>query len=198
MLFSSISFLYYFLPAVLGLYFITPNKYKNLVLLLASLFFYFYGEPLYSILMVFSIVSAYLHGLWINNATAQKHKKTAFISSIFFSAGALIFFKYHIFFVNNFNSIFDTSIIPLNVLLPIGISFYTFQILSYTIDLYNGKVNVQKNIINFATYVSLFPQLIAGPIVRYSTIEASLNKRTHSISDVAWGSTALLSGWQKK
>jgi alginate O-acetyltransferase complex protein AlgI len=198
MLFSSISFLYYFLPAVLGLYFITPAKYKNLVLLLASLFFYFYGEPLYSILMVFSIISAYLHGLWINSAQTQKLKKAAFISSIFFSTGALLFFKYHIFFVNNFNSIFDTSIVPLNVLLPIGISFYTFQILSYTIDLYRGKVNIQKSLINFATYVSMFPQLIAGPIVRYSTIEESLDKRTHSISDVAWGINRFIIGLAKK
>ena len=198
MLFSSISFLYYFLPAVLVLYFLTPAKYKNITLLLASLFFYFYGEPLYSILMVFSIVSAYFHGLWIGNAKNSVNKKAAFISSVTVSVGTLLFFKYHIFFVNNFNSIFDTSIVPLNLLLPIGISFYTFQILSYTIDLYNGRINLQKNFINFATYVAMFPQLIAGPIVRYRTIEASLSQRNHSIPDVAWGIKRFIIGLAKK
>jgi alginate O-acetyltransferase complex protein AlgI len=198
MLFSSVSFLFYFLPAVLALYFLAPAKFKNVVLLLASLFFYFYGEPLYSILMAFSIVSAYLHGLWIDKAKNNRNRKAAFISSIFFSVGALLFFKYHLFFVNNFNSVFDTSIVPLNLLLPIGISFYTFQILSYLIDLYRGRVNVQKNFINFATYVAMFPQLIAGPIVRYSTIEASLNERKHSLADIAWGINRFIIGLAKK
>jgi alginate O-acetyltransferase complex protein AlgI len=198
MLFSSISFLYYFLPAVLALYFLAPARFKNLVLLLASLFFYFYGEPLYSILMVFSITSAYLHGLWIEKAKTDRSRKTAFISSVLFSVGALLFFKYHLFFVNNVNAIFDTSIVPLNLLLPIGISFYTFQILSYLIDLYYRRVNVQKNFINFATYVAMFPQLIAGPIVRYSTIEASLNERKHSLADIAWGINRFIIGLAKK
>ncbi len=198
MLFSSISFLYYFLPAVLALYFLTPSRFKNLVLLLASLFFYFYGEPIYSILMVFSITSGYLHGLWMDKAKNDRNKKAAFISSIFFSAGALLFFKYHLFFVNNINEIFDISILPLNLLLPIGISFYTFQILSYTIDLYYGRISVQKSFVNFATYVAMFPQLIAGPIVRYSTIENSLNQRTHSIPDVAYGINRFIIGLSKK
>jgi alginate O-acetyltransferase complex protein AlgI len=198
MLFSSISFLYYFLPAVLALYFLAPARFKNLVLLLASLFFYFYGEPLYSILMVFSITSAYLHGLWIEKAKTDRSRKTAFISSVLFSVGALLFFKYHLFFVNNVNAIFDTSIVPLNLLLPIGISFYTFQVLSYLIDLYYRRVNVQKNFINFATYVAMFPQLIAGPIVRYSTIEASLNERKHSLADIAWGINRFIIGLAKK
>ncbi|MFA5629286.1 MAG: MBOAT family O-acyltransferase [Dehalococcoidales bacterium] len=186
------------MPAVLGIYFITPAKYKNLVLLLASLFFYFYGEPIYSLLMVFSIASAYLHGLWMDKAPTQRHKKIAFISSVSFSVGALLFFKYHLFFVNNFNSLFGTSIVPLKLLLPIGISFYTFQILSYLIDLYFGRIKVQKNPINLATYVAMFPQLIAGPIVRYSTIEAGLAHRTHSIPDIAYGINRFVIGLAKK
>lgn len=148
--------------------------------------------------MIISIVSGYLHGLWINGARGSRYARIPVISSIIFSIGMLVFFKYTDFFIENVNGVFNTKISPLNIALPIGISFYTFQILSYTIDVYRGKAKVQKNIFNFATYVSLFPQLIAGPIVRYTTIEEEINKRTHSFSDVAYGINRFILGLSKK
>ncbi|NLL67285.1 MAG: MBOAT family protein [Clostridiaceae bacterium] len=198
MLFSSVSFLYYFLPIVLASYFLSPWELKNNVLLLASLFFYFYGEPIYSLLMIISIISGYLHGLWINCTRGSRYAKIPVISSIIISIGLLVFFKYTDFFIGNVNGVFNTDISPLNIALPIGISFYTFQILSYTIDVYRDEAKVQKNILRFATYVSLFPQLIAGPIVRYTTIEEELNERTHSVSDVAYGINRFIIGLSKK
>lgn len=198
MLFSSVSFLYYFLPVVLALYFLAPAKCKNLVLLLASFAFYFWGEPVYSFLMAFSILSAYLHGIWISKAQNGNKRKTALISSVIISIGALGFFKYYAFFIDNINTVFSSTLDPLNLALPIGISFYTFQILSYTIDLYRGTVKVQKNLPDFATYVALFPQLIAGPIVRYSSIEADLTERKHTIPDIAYGISRFITGLAKK
>jgi len=198
MLFSSISFLYYFLPIVLGLYFLAPGKFKNLILLIASLFFYFYGEPIYSLLMVASIVSGYLHGLWIYRAKNSRYARIPLISSIIVSIGLLFFFKYTDFFIENVNNVFGTSVALLRFVMPIGISFYTFQILSYTIDVYRGKAKVQRNILNFATYVSLFPQLIAGPIVRYTDIESELVQRTHSFADSAYGINRFIIGLAKK
>jgi alginate O-acetyltransferase complex protein AlgI len=198
MLFSSITFLYYFLPTVLGLYFIVPKKFKNLVLLLFSLFFYFYGEPIYSVLMIVSIVSGYLHGLWIHRLRNGRHAKVPMISSFIVSVGMLIYFKYFDFFIENINSVFSAKIPNLNLALPIGISFYTFQILSYTIDVYRGKAKVQKNILSFATYVALFPQLIAGPIVRYTTVEAELSHRTLSFENTAYGINRFVMGLAKK
>lgn len=198
MVFSSISFLYYFLPIVLLLYFLVPNKLKNSVLLVSSLFFYFYGEPKYLILMIISIVSGYLHGLWIFYAKRSGHDKLPLLSSIVVSIGLLAFFKYSNFITENINWIFNTKIHLLNIVLPIGISFYTFQILSYTIDVYKGEAMVQKNIFSFATYVSLFPQLIAGPIVRYTTVEAELCRRTHSFADASYGISRFIIGLGKK
>lgn len=198
MLFSSITFLYYFLPTVLGLYFIVPKKLKNFILLIASLFFYFYGEPIYSVLMIISIVSGYLHGLWIEKLRSTKYSKIPLISSVMVSIGMLIYFKYSDFFIENFNSVFQTNIPLLNLALPIGISFYTFQILSYTIDVSLGEAKVQKNILSFATYVALFPQLIAGPIVRYTTVEAELQHRNHSFENTAYGINRFIIGLSKK
>lgn len=171
---------------------------KNNVLLLASLFFYFYGEPKYSVLMVVSIISGYLHGLWIDRARGSRYAKLPVISSVIFSIGLLMYFKYTDFFIANINWIFKSDIPPANILLPIGISFYTFQILSYTIDVYRGEARVQKNILKFAAYVSLFPQLIAGPIVRYTTVEEELDYRTHSVSDAAYGINRFVIGLTKK
>lgn len=198
MLFSSISFLYYFLPTVLGLYFIVPKKYKNPILLIFSLFFYFYGEPIYGLLMIVSIVSGFLHGLWIDRMRGSSYARIPMISSIIVGIGMLVYFKYFDFLIVNMNSVFSLNIAPLKLVLPIGISFYTFQILSYTIDVYRGEAKVQRNILNLATYVSLFPQLIAGPIVRYTTIEAELNKRSHSIDDAAYGIWRFAIGLSKK
>lgn len=198
MLFSSISFLYYFLPVVLMLYFLTPFRFKNSILLLASLFFYFYGEPIYSVLMIVSSVSGYLHGLWIHKARRSRFAKLPLVSSIIVSVGLLVFFKYSDFFIENVNMVFNTRFSLLKLVLPIGISFYTFQIISYTIDVYRGDAKVQKNILNFSTYVSLFPQLIAGPIVRYTTIEDELATRKHTISNIAYGIHRFIIGLAKK
>ena len=196
MLFSSISFLYYFLPCVLIIYFCTPKKFKNIILLLSSLLFYFYGEPVYILVMIGSIISGYIHGLLINKY--KKYKKIFLITSITISLGLLILFKYSNFIIDNINSIFNAKFALLNLALPIGISFYTFQILSYVIDVYNEKVAVQKSIIKLATYVSLFPQLIAGPIVRYSDIEKELSNRTHSFENMALGIRRFVIGLAKK
>lgn len=198
MLFSSISFLYIFLPIVLGLYYIAPKQFKNMVLLVSSLFFYFYGEPIYIFLMIFSILSGYLHGLWIEKMRNSKHHKLPMISSIVVSIGLLVYFKYSDFIISNINSLFSNDIPLLKLALPIGISFYTFQILSYTIDVYRENAKVQKNILDFATYVCLFPQLIAGPIVRYTTIEEELTGRTHSLEKVSYGIKRFIIGLSKK
>lgn len=196
MLFSSINFLYYFLPCVLIIYFVTPTKYKNIILLISSLLFYFYGEPIYILIMLASILSAYIHGILINKYT--KHKKIFLISSIIISIGLLALFKYSDFIITNINSIFNSEIKLLNLALPIGISFYTFQILSYVIDVYKAKVPVQKNIIKLATYVSLFPQLIAGPIVRYIDVEKELTKRKHTTQKISLGIRRFIIGLSKK
>ncbi|MBQ8861611.1 MAG: MBOAT family protein [Clostridia bacterium] len=186
MLFSSITFIYYFLTITVIIYFIVPPKAKNIVLLLSSLFFYFAGEPIYVFLMIAAALSGYAHGLLIEKYRGRKGAKSALISSIVIGVGLLGFFKYSNFFINNMNNIFGTEIGALSLALPIGISFYTFQILSYTIDLYRGEAVVQHNFFDFATYVSLFPQLIAGPIVRYSTVQEELKGRKHSLDDIAY------------
>lgn len=194
MLFTSISFLYYFLPIVLLIYFILPKKFKNFVLFLASMFFYFYGEPKYIFLMLFEILVAYVGAILVD-----KYKsKTIFIIVLIIHIGLLGIFKYTDFFIQNINSIFKTNISFLRIALPIGISFYTFQIISYVVDVYNGKVKVQKNFLKLATYVSLFPQLIAGPIVRYETVEDELDNRTHSVDDFAIGARRFTIGLAKK
>ena len=194
MLFTSISFLYYFLPTIIILYFITPKKYRNYILLIFSIIFYMYGEPKYVILMLVEILVAYFGALLID-----KYKsKEIFLITIIIHIGLLCVFKYTDLFIGTINSIFKTNISFLNIALPIGISFYTFQILSYVIDVYRGKVKVQKNILKLATYVSLFPQLIAGPIVRYQTVEKELDNRTHSFNNFAYGIRRFSIGLAKK
>ncbi|MBO5897383.1 MAG: MBOAT family protein [Clostridia bacterium] len=198
MLFSSIPFLYYFLAAVLLIYFIVPFKVKNLVLLLASLSFYFYGEPVYTLLMLATILSSYIHGLLIDRFRGTVWAKVFLWSSVITSIGVLGFFKYSDFFISNINALTRGDIKLLGLALPIGISFYTFQTLSYTIDVYRGDAKVQKNILNLATYVALFPQLIAGPIVRYTTVEEDLAERTHSFENFGTGATRFIIGLGKK
>lgn len=198
MLFSTISFIYYFLAAVLLIYFIVPFKFKNFVLLIASLFFYFYGEPVYTLLMLATTLSSYIHGLLIDRFRGRVWSKVFMWSSVITSIGVLGFFKYSNFFISNVNSIFNAEIKLLNIALPIGISFYTFQTLSYTIDVYRGEAKVQKSFIRLATYVSLFPQLIAGPIVRYTTVEEELSDRTHSFENFGYGATRFMIGLAKK
>ncbi len=198
MLFSSIPFLYYFFAAVLLVYFIVPFKFKNLVLLVASLGFYFYGEPVYTLLMLATTLSSYIHGLLIDKFRGTKWSKVFLWSSVITSIGVLGFFKYSDFFISNVNAIFGGNFDLLGLALPIGISFYTFQTLSYTIDVYRGEAQVQKSFIRLATYVALFPQLIAGPIVRYTTVESELSKRTHSFENFSYGATRFVIGLGKK
>jgi alginate O-acetyltransferase complex protein AlgI len=198
MIFSSISFLYYFLVACLGVYFLVPRRFKNLVLLVFSLIFYFYGEPVYTLLMLASTLSAYLHGLMIAKAQTSHFRRLWLWSSVVTSLGLLGFFKYSDFFIHNINTLFSTEIPFLGLALPIGISFYTFQTLSYTVDVYRGDAQVQTNFIRLATYVTLFPQLIAGPIVRYTTVEEELSRRHHTLSDFATGATRFVTGLAKK
>ncbi len=196
MLFTSISFLYYFLPALIIIYFITPKKYKNIILLIASLLFYFYGEPKYVFLMIAEIIIAYIGAILIDKYKNQS--KNILIITLFIHVLLLIIFKYTDFIIQTINDISNANIKLLNIALPIGISFYIFQIISYIIDVYNGKVNVQKNIIKLATYVSLFPQLVAGPIVRYQTVEKELDNRTHSFNNFAYGIRRFSIGLAKK
>lgn len=198
MLFSSIPFLYYFLPCVLFFYFIAPKRLKNSVLLLASLFFYFWGEPKYIFLMLISIFSGYLHGILIDHFRHTKAAKIFLISSIIVNLAFLCWFKYADFFISNFNAVFGLSIPLLKIALPIGISFYTFQILSYTIDVYRGQAAVQKNFLSLATYIALFPQLIAGPIVRYVDVAKDLENRTSSFAMISDGIRRFVIGLSKK
>ena len=196
MLFTSISFLYYFLPALIIIYFITPKKYKNIILLIASLLFYFYGEPKYVFLMIAEIIIAYIGAILIDKY--KNKSKNILIITLFIHVLLLIIFKYTDFIIQTINDISNANIKLLNIALPIGISFYTFQIISYVIDVYNGKVKVQKNIINLATYISLFPQLVAGPIVRYQTVEKELDDRVHSFNNFAYGIRRFSIGLAKK
>ena len=196
MLFTSISFLYYFLPASIIIYFITPKKYKNIILLIASVLFYFYGEPKYVFLMILEIIIAYIGAILIDKYKNQS--KNILIITLFIHVFLLIIFKYTDFIIQTINDISNANIKLLNIALPIGISFYTFQIISYIIDVYNGKVKVQKNIIKLATYVSLFPQLVAGPIVRYQTVEKELDNRVHSFNNFAYGIRRFSVGLAKK
>ena len=198
MLFSSVPFLFYFLPAALLLYFAVPRPLKNAVLLLASLFFYAWGEPRYVLLMLVSIVQGYLFGLLIEKYRGQKAAKVLLTLSVLVSLGLLGYFKYADFFLASVNAVTGLSLPLLKLSLPIGISFYTFQVLSYVIDVYRGTTAAQRNFIDLAAYVSLFPQLIAGPIVRYSDVAAQLQDRTHSVSAAAEGVRRFTVGFAKK
>ena len=194
MLFTSISFLYYFLPIVLIIYFIVPKKYKNLILFIFSLIFYFYGEPKYIFLMILEILIAYIGAILIDKYKSKK----ILILTLFIHIILLIIFKYTNFLTTNINNVFNTNFKLLNIALPIGISFYTFQIISYIVDVYKDKVKVQKSFLKLATYVSLFPQLIAGPIVRYEVIENELDNRKPSFEDFSIGVKRFTIGLAKK
>ena len=198
MVFSSITFLFYFLPIVLAIYYIAPKKYKNVILLISSLLFYFFGEPKYGIIMVISIISIYFHGIWIEKAKNTKYKKIPLISGVFISIAVLFYFKYFDFLIENINLWLDKKIDLFGIILPIGISFYTFQMISYMVDVYRGDAKVQKNFVKLATYISLFPQLIAGPIVRYTTIEEQLENRTYSFEKFSLGIRRFVIGLSKK
>lgn len=198
MLFSSISFLYYFFPITIIIYFLSKSKYKNIILLLSSLFFYFYGEPKYTLLMLLSAFSGYIHGILIDKYRTSKYSKLFLISSLVISLGILTVFKYGDFIISNINYISGANIRLLKLALPIGISFYTFQTLSYVVDVYRNEAKVCKSFIDFATYICLFPQLIAGPIVRYTTIQEELNYRVYSFENFAYGVNRFIIGLSKK
>lgn len=198
MLFSSISFLYVFLPVTLACYYIAPKRLKNYVLLIASLVFYFFGEQLYTLLLVFSSLSDYAHSLFIEKYRGTKRAKAALISSIVVNLGMLCLFKYADFAVTTVNGIFGTALPLPGIPLPIGISFFTFQTMSYTIDVYRGRVRAQKNLGTLATFVCLFPQLVAGPIVRYSDVERELESRSVTLDDAAAGARRFVVGLGKK
>lgn len=197
MLFSSIPFLYYFLPLVLAVYFLTPARFRNAVLLLASLIFYAWGEPKYVLLMLASILSGCGFGLLQERYRGQKGAKLFCGLSVAVSLSFLLYFKYADFFLENFNAATGLGVPLLRIALPIGISFYTFQIISYTVDVYRGEP-AQKNLIHLAAYVAMFPQLIAGPIVRYSDIAQQLEHRSHSTALAAEGVRRFLIGLGKK
>ncbi len=194
MVFSSIPFLYYFLPITLLLYFITPKKHKNKVLLLSSLFFYFYGEKKYIILLLSSAIFNYIMGKVIS----KNRKKSLLIFTILIDFGMLFYFKYTNFFIENINTLLKTNISIMQIILPIGISFFTFQASSYVIDVYKGDIKPAKNVLEFTTYLALFPQLIAGPIVRYEDIQKEMTNRKTEWKSLEKGLTRFIIGLAKK
>lgn len=198
MVFSSIPFLFAFLPVVIAAYFIAPKKLKNPVLLLSSLFFYGWGEPGYLLLMLFSITQGYIFGILIEKTRGTRRSKIFLTASVFISLLLLGYCKYADFMIGSFNAITGLSVPLLKVALPIGISFYTFQIISYAVDVYRADTPAQKNYINLALYISMFPQLIAGPIVRYSDIAEQLENRTHTPEKTACGIRRFTVGLAKK
>lgn len=199
MLFSSIPFLFYFLPCVLLVYAIVPRRLKNIVLLLFSLLFYGWGEPKYLWFMLATVVQGYVFGILIERFSASKRLSGVFLgASAVFSIALLGWCKYADFFIENFNALTGLGIPLLKIALPIGISFYTFQMLSYVIDIYRKSAPAQKNPIDLAVYISMFPQLIAGPIVRYTDIEPQLKNRTHSMEKIAKGAVRFVIGLSKK
>ena len=198
MLFSSVPFLYYFLPATLLLYLVAPRCLKNTVLLLVSLVFYAWGEPRYIVVMLASVALGYVFGLLIERFRGKRAAKVFLTLSVASSLAFLVYFKYADFFITNWNAVTGFAVPLLEIALPIGISFYTFQILSYTVDVYRGEASAQKNPINLAAYITLFPQLIAGPIVRYSDVDRQLGERTHTLDKTALGIRRFILGLAKK
>ena len=201
MLFSSMVFLFLFLPVVLMLYYASPRKVRNLILFVFSLVFYAWGEPIYVFLMIASTIVAYITGL-LADKTKQGRKpwvpNVSLVVAILWNMGLLLFFKYTNFFIENANNIFGLSIEKMGLVMPIGISFYSFQTLSYVIDVYRGDVKAQKNYLTLGTYVALFPQLIAGPIVRYKDVAEQMAKRKETISNFAQGVHRFAIGLGKK
>lgn len=196
MVFSSIASLYYFLPLCILFYFITPIKYRNKILLIFSLFFYFYGESKYIIILILSCIINYLSGNLI--LKFQKQKKIILIINLITNFSLLFYFKYFNFFITNINTLTNSNLPILNIIMPIGISFFTFQATSYVIDIYKEEIKPAKNIFDFATYLTLFPQLIAGPIVRYETIAKEIDNRKTNLNGIAMGLKRFIIGLGKK
>lgn len=199
MIFSSLTFLFAYLPLTLAAYFLAPLRWRNLVLLLVSLFFYGWGEPVYITIMFLSILIDYTHGLLVEKYRADDKKARWFVGqSVVFNLLLLGFFKYWDFLAANLSLIPGIRIPQLGIPLPIGISFFTFQTMSYTIDVYRRDAPVQRNIIHFGAFVTMFPQLIAGPIVKYKTVAAELNHRVNTTADFALGARRFCVGLAKK
>lgn len=196
MVFSSIAFLYYFLPLCLLCYFLVPSRFRNKVLLFFSILFYFYGESKYIIVLIFSAIFNYYFGNLI--VKYPRKKKIILIVNLVVNFGMLFYFKYFNFFLENLNHLFHTGFPFLQIIMPIGISFFTFQATSYVIDIYKKKIQPAKSLFDFATYLTLFPQLIAGPIVRYETVEQDMKQRTMDISMVSKGLKRFIIGLSKK
>ena len=197
MLFSSISFLYLFLPVLL-VYYVVPKRWRNHVLLVASLLFYFVGEPVYVLLLIFSSLSDFFHSLYIEKHRGTKKAKIALTSSIAINLGMLGFFKYTDFLIGAVNGLLGTAIPLTGIELPIGISFFTFQTMSYTIDVYRGDAKAEKNLATMATFVCLFPQLVAGPIVRYLDVDRELHQRSITLDSLYSGAVRFAVGLGKK
>lgn len=199
MVFSSLPFLFFYLPAVLLIYKLSPLKLRNLFLLLASLFFYGWGEPVYVTIMLLSIAVDYTHGMLVEKWRADDRKaRMAVASSVFFNLLILVFFKYWDFLAGSINSLTGLALPILGIPLPIGISFYTFQTMSYTIDVYRKDAPVQKNVVTFGAFVTLFPQLIAGPIIQYKSVAEQLESRREDLAKFVSGTQRFCVGAAKK
>ncbi|MBQ1328560.1 MAG: MBOAT family protein [Eubacterium sp.] len=197
MLFSSITFLYGFLPVVIAGYYLLPKKFRNIWLLIASLFFYGWGEHKFLLVIILTILVGYISGIMTEKYSGRK-STIWFLSGVFIELGSLVFFKYSNFFIENYNALTGSVYKMIKVALPLGISFYTFQILSYNIDVYRGRVKAQHNLIDLSCYVCLFPQLIAGPIVRYQTVEKELKSRKETVDKFSYGIIRFVTGLGKK
>lgn len=198
MVFSSITFLYYYLPMIIIAYYLTPYKWKNITLFIASLLFYFLGEPKFTIILIISILVDYSHSIVIVKFRGTKKAKIALISSIVINLSLLAFFKYSDFLISNVNNILQKDIPLLGLSLPIGISFFTFQTMSYTIDVYREEAQKADSLLGLGTYVALFPQLIAGPIVRYKTVASEIVSRQHNFKNFSYGIQRFIIGLGKK
>ena len=198
MVFSSLNFLFLFLPAVLLAHTLVPMRFKNIVLLAASIFFYAWGEPVYVVLMVLNIAFSYTVGLQIESRKQKWARKRSLVFGIVINLLMLGFFKYYGFAVDTFNAVFHAELPKRTLSLPVGISFYTFQTLSYLIDVYRGEVGAQKSLINFATYITMFPQLVAGPIVKYTDIRGQLENRRVTWNNAGRGVERIVCGLAKK
>ena len=198
MVFSSVLFLFRFLPIFMICYFLVPRKMKNLVLFLGSLVFYAWGEPVYIFLMLFSTISDYVWGRLIEEYRGKDRSRIFLLCSIVINLFILGFFKYADFLMQTVNAVFGTSIPFLNLPLPIGISFYTFQTMSYVIDVYRGDTKAQRNILQFGVYVTMFPQLIAGPILKYHQVERYLQDRRTDLDAISYGAKRFVTGLAKK
>lgn len=199
MVFSSLTFLYFFLPITLAIYFLSPKNVKNFILLITGLFFYAWGEPIYVVIMIISAAIDYTAGRLMTWKDDNKTFRTVcLIVSVIMNVGLLGIFKYSSFFITNINAIFKTSITDPQLPLPIGISFYTFQSMSYTIDLYRRNIKVQKNVINFMAFVTMFPQIVAGPIVTYDEVAERLDDRKTTVDDISDGIAIFVKGLGKK